>query len=57
MTKATKYERETLPVVTLEGSSRFTSTQPDDDIKCIRNLKIKPYHFDNLKRCMGSMGD
>ena len=56
-TKATKHEREPLPVEKLAGSSRLTPPQPNDDFKSIRNLKIKPHHFDKLQRCMGGMGD
>ena len=54
-TKATKHERETLPVEKLAGSSRLTPPQPNDDFKSIRNLKIKPHHFDNLKYRMSGM--
>ena len=56
VTKATKYEREILPVEQLTKSPRFTPPELNDEIKRISNLKIKPHYFDNLQRCMGGMG-
>ena len=58
ITKSTKEEREALQVMQLTGCTRVTPPNFNkEEIKRIRNLKIKYHHFDNLRQSMGEMGE
>ena len=58
VTKATKEEREALQVIRLTGSARLTTPNGNKkEIRRIRNLKMEPHHFDNLRQSMGGMGE
>ena len=58
ITEATKEEREALQVIQLTVSTIFSPPNVNkEEIKRIRNFKIKNHHCDNLQQSMGGMGE